>query len=117
MPDEVTIETEQPTSTLEQNPESPALVSSGPEGRKERIAAMAAKLSPTEGSPKPEVNPVASPAPKPTAFNQEQINALIQEAVKKQQEAIRREIGLGNVLPKKLQGLPEKLATRLRTGS
>ena len=110
MPDEVTIETEQPTSTLEQNPESPALVSSGPEGRKERIAAMAAKLAPTEGSPKPEVNPVASPAPEPTAFNQEQINALIQEAVKKQQEAIRREIGLGNVLPKKLQGLPEKLA-------
>ena len=113
MPDEVTMETEQPVSALDQNPESPSLGSSGPEGRKERLAEMATKLAPKDGKAPASAITVPATSPEvqlPTALNQEQINALIQEAIKKQQEAIRREIGLGNVLPKRLQGLPDKLA-------
>lgn len=113
MPDEVTMETEQPVSALDQNPESPSLGSSGPEGRKERLAEMATKLAPKDGKAPASAITVPATSPEvqlPTALNQEQINALIQEAIKKQQEAIRREIGLGNVLPRRLQGLPDKLA-------
>ena len=104
MSGDVEITTEAPVSQLETD-SSP----SEPQSRTERLAATRASL-PNEHKEDP-VSTVPAPVqPDSETLNQEKIQGMLKGMFEKEINNLRRSIGTGEILPKRLQGLADKYA-------
>ena len=110
MPEDVVMTTETPAPQIE--PVDGPSQSSAPANRKENLASMRASLPNehgTESLPAGSSTTQAAPVNQTAeALTEEKIAKLLDARITSLQEAMRREIGQGNILPKKLQGLADK---------